>query len=34
MILNKSGISHLGSLRTVVLLPVNCNYAFKHIGRK
>jgi hypothetical protein len=34
MILKKPGISHLGSLRTVVLFPVNCNYTFKHIGRK
>jgi hypothetical protein len=34
MILKWSGVTHLGSLRTVVLFSVDCNYAFKHIGRK
>ncbi len=34
MILKKSGIMKLSSLRTICLFPVDCNYAFKHIGRK
>ena len=34
MILKKSGITHLSSLRTICLFPVDCNYAFKHIGRE
>jgi len=34
MILKKSGITQLSSLRTICLFPVDCNYAFKHIGRK
>jgi hypothetical protein len=34
MILKKSGIMELSSLRTICLLPVDCNYAFKHIGRE
>ncbi len=34
MILKKSGITHLSSLRTIVLFPVDCNFAFKHIGRE
>jgi len=33
MILKKSGITTLSSLRTVCLFPVDCNFAFKHIGR-
>ncbi len=32
MILKKSGVTHLSSLRTIVLFPVDCNFAFKHIG--
>jgi hypothetical protein len=34
MILKKSGITHLPSLRTICLFPVDCNYAFKHVGRE
>jgi hypothetical protein len=34
MILKRSGVTHLGSLCTLVLFSVDCNYAFKHIGRK
>jgi hypothetical protein len=34
MILKKSGITQLSSLRTICLFPVDCNYAFKHIGRE
>jgi hypothetical protein len=33
MILKKSGITELSSLRTICLFPVDCNYAFKHIGQ-
>jgi hypothetical protein len=32
MILKKSGITQLSLLRTICLFPVDCNYAFKHIG--
>jgi hypothetical protein len=28
-----AGYTHLGGLRTIVLFPVDCNFAFKHIGR-
>jgi hypothetical protein len=34
MILKKSGITTLNSLRTVVLFPVDCNFLFKPLGRK
>jgi hypothetical protein len=34
MILKKSGNTLLNALRTIVLFPVDCNYAFKHIGRE
>jgi hypothetical protein len=34
MILKKSGVTHLSSLRTIVLFEVDCNFAFKHIGRE
>jgi len=34
MILKKSGITLLDSLRTVVLFSIDCNYAFKHVGRR
>jgi hypothetical protein len=34
MILKKSRVTILGGLHTVALFPVNCNYAFKHIGRQ
>jgi len=34
MILRKSGVTDLSSLQTIVLFPVDCNYAFKHIGRE
>jgi hypothetical protein len=33
MILKKSGVTDLSGLRTIVLFPVDCNYAFKHVGR-
>jgi hypothetical protein len=33
MILKKTGVTTLSSLRTVCLFPVDCNFAFKHIGR-
>jgi hypothetical protein len=33
MILKKSGITYLSGLRTIVLFPVDCDFAFKHIGR-
>jgi len=33
MLLKKSGITDLSGLRTIVLFPVDCNYAFKHVGR-
>jgi len=35
MILKKSsGVTDLSSLWTIVLFPVDCNYAFKHVGRE
>jgi hypothetical protein len=34
MILKKSGNTMLNALRTIVLFPVDCNFAFKHIGRE
>jgi hypothetical protein len=34
MILKKSGITDLSGLRAIVLFPVDCNYAFKHVGRE
>jgi hypothetical protein len=34
MILKRSGNTELSSLRTIVLFEVDCNYAFKHIGRE
>jgi hypothetical protein len=33
MILKKAGSTDLGSQRTIVLFPMDCNYAFKHVGR-
>jgi hypothetical protein len=33
MIQKKSGVTDLSGLRTIVLFPVDCNYAFKHVGR-
>jgi hypothetical protein len=30
----KSGVTLLSGQRTIVLFTVNCNYAFKHIGRE
>jgi hypothetical protein len=33
MIMKKSGITSLNGLRTVVLFLVDCNCAFKHVGR-
>jgi len=34
MIIKKSGVTDLSGLRTIVLFPVDCNYAFKHVGRE
>jgi hypothetical protein len=34
MILKRSGLTDLSSLCTIVLFPVDCNYAFKHIRRE
>jgi len=34
MILKKSGVTLLSGQQTIVLFAVNCNYAFKHIGRE
>jgi len=34
MLLKKSGVTDLSGLRTIVLYPVNCNFAFKHVGRQ
>jgi hypothetical protein len=34
MILKKSGLTTIKSLRTVVLFPVDCNFVFKNLGRK
>jgi hypothetical protein len=34
MILKKSGVTQLSSLRTICLFPVDCIFAFKHIGRE
>jgi len=34
MIMKKSGVTDLSGLRTIVLFPVDCNYAFKHVGRQ
>jgi hypothetical protein len=28
----RSGVTELSGLRTIVLFPVNCNFAFKHVG--
>jgi len=33
MLLKKSGVTDLSGLRTIVLFPVDCNFAFKHVGR-
>jgi len=33
MLMKKSGVTDLSGLRTIVLFPVDCNYAFKHVGR-
>jgi hypothetical protein len=34
MIPKESGVTDLSGLWTVVLFPVDCNYAFKHIGQE
>jgi hypothetical protein len=34
MIKKKSGVTDLSGLRTIVLFPVDCNFAFKHVGRE
>jgi hypothetical protein len=33
MLFKKSGLTDLSSLRTIALFPVDCNFAFKHVGR-
>jgi hypothetical protein len=33
MLLKKSGLTDLSNLRTIVLFPADCNFAFKHVGR-
>jgi hypothetical protein len=33
MLLKKSGVTDLSGLCTIVLFPVDCNFAFKHVGR-
>jgi len=33
MILKRSGVTDLAGLRTIVLFLVDCNFAFKHVGR-
>jgi len=32
MLMKKSGVTDLSGLRTIVLFPVDCNFAFKHMG--
>ena len=34
MILKKSGLTDLSGLRTIVIFLIDCNFAFKHVGRK
>lgn len=34
MILKCSGVTRLSGLQTICLFPVDCNYAFKHVGRE
>jgi hypothetical protein len=34
MIKKKSGVTDLSGLCTIVLFPVDCNFAFKHVGRE
>ena len=34
MIMKKSGVTDLSGLRTIVLFPVDCNFAFKYVGRE
>jgi len=34
MLLKKSGMAELSSLPTIVLFPVDCNFAFKHVGKE
>jgi hypothetical protein len=31
--LKRSGVTDLAGLCTIVLFPVDCNFAFKHVGR-
>ena len=33
MLMKKSGATELSGLRTIVFFPVDCNFAFKHVGR-
>lgn len=32
--MKKSGVTDLSGHRTIVLFPVDCNFAFKHVGRE
>jgi hypothetical protein len=34
MITKHSGVTQLSGLQTIFLFPADCNYVFKHIGRK
>jgi hypothetical protein len=34
MLLKKLGMTELSSLQTIVLFPVDCNFAFKHVGKE
>lgn len=34
MILKKSGHTQLSALRTICLFQMDCNFAFKHVGRE
>jgi len=34
MLMKKSGVTELSGLRTIVLFPVDCNFAFKHVGHQ
>jgi len=32
MLMKKSGVTDLSGLQTIILFPVDCNFAFKHVG--
>jgi hypothetical protein len=34
MLMKKSGVTDLSGLRAIVFFPVDCNFAFKHVGRE